>query len=140
MNPGRSHELPPHYPPLEIIQDCLDEMEVTNTEGDAHQCDTDNNVSSDHAVPGTHVHTPNSGPSLSYLIPDPNPPDMLMPPSRGVIRSAKATSSNIQPPNNIQSGHFLSKLQPTVKDTTDNTDSDTYHDSSTNDNNFRVRH
>ena len=110
VNAGRSHELPPRDPPLDIIKECSDEMEVTNTEGDAHQCVTDNNVCSDHAAPETRVHTPNPDPSLPYLTPDSNPPDTPTPPRRGVVRPAEVTSSDILTPNNIQR-QSLSKLQ-----------------------------
>ena len=101
MNPGRSHELPPHDPPLDIMQECSDEMEVTNTEGGAYQCVIDNVVCSDHAASETRIHTPNTDPGLPYLTPDSNPPDTPTPPSRGVVRSAEATSSDILTPKNI---------------------------------------
>lgn len=93
MNSSRSHGLPPHDPPLDTIQECLNEMEVGNTKGDAHQCVTDN-VCSGLAATETRVHNPNPGLSLSYLTPNSNPSDTPTPSSRGVMRSAKMTSSD----------------------------------------------
>ena len=136
MNPGRSHGLPPHDLPFDTIQECSNEMEVGNTKGDAHQCVT-NNVCSGLAAAETRVHNPNPGLSLPYLTPNSNPSDTPTPPSRGVVRSAEATSSDTRTPNNIWSGKSFSRLQPTVEDALGNTGSGTPHDSSANDDGLR---
>lgn len=140
MNPGRSHELPPHDPPLDIIHERSNEMEVGSTKGDAHQCVTDNNFCSGHAAAETRVYNPKPGLSLPYLTPDSNPSDTPTPPSRGVVRSTEATSSDIRTPSNIRSGKSFPKFQPTVEDACDDTDSGTPHDSSANEDGLRGSH
>lgn len=136
MNLGRSHELPPDDPPFDIMQECSDGMEIMNTEGDAHQCVLNNNICSGHTVPETRVHTPYPGPGFPYPTPDSTPLDAPTPPSR-VLKSAEATSSDIRTPSNIRSGQSWSKMQPTVKDAPDDTDSATPDYSYANDDNFR---
>lgn len=140
INPSRSHELPPYDPSLDIMQECSNEMEITNTEGDPLQCVSDNNICSaapDHTALETCVHTPNPGPSLPYPTPDSTLLDAPIPLSRGVVKSVEVTSANIQTPSNIQSGQFLSKLQPTVKDAPHDTDSATPNYSYADNDNFR---
>ena len=139
MNPGRAHEFPPHDPRFDIIQERSNELEIRNTK-DAHQCVTDNNVCSGHAAAETRVHNSNPGLSLPYLTPDSNPSDTPTPPSRGVVRSAEVTSSDIRTSNNIRSAESFSKFQPTVEDAPDDTDSGPPHDSSANDDGLRGSH
>ena len=136
MNPGRSHELPPDEPALDIMQECSDGMEITNNEGEVHECVFNNNICSDHTAPETLIHTPHPGPGLPYPTPGSTPLDAPTPRSR-VVKSAEATSFDIRTPSNIRSRQSWSKLQPTIEDAPDNTDSATHDYSYANDDNFR---
>ncbi|KAJ5681421.1 uncharacterized protein N7477_001361 [Penicillium maclennaniae] len=141
MNSGRSDGLAPHESPTGTIQECVDEMEVTEIEGDAHQDLADNNVNADHPASESLTHTPKPLPSLFYPTLDSNPRDTPTPMSRRAVRMAEAKvrgrSPSIQSTNNIQSHQCRSKLHSMAEDAPDDTDSDTPYKSPASDGNFR---
>jgi hypothetical protein len=115
----------------------LNEMEVSDAEGEAQQDVTGKNPIQNRPAVGSSSPSLYPGAGISYPTPISNPPDTPVPTTRRVERSAEVTTSDVDSEDRTvdkhQSTRAFSKLQPTVEDAPDDAELDNSETSSIND-------
>lgn len=134
----RSPETPPHYASAGIMEEGgLNEMEVSDAEGEAQQDVAGKNPIENRPAVGSSSPSLYPGAGISYPTPISNPPDTPVPTTRRVERSAEVTTSDVDSEDRTvdkhQSTRTFSKLQPTVEDAPDDAELDNPETSSIND-------